>query len=130
MNVTKLTEWFPAHVKPAHVGVYEVRFLRCESVSVEGFSYWDGRKWSETQPSAERGAMYQANFITGVQNKEWRGLAKEPATKDETFADLINAAEALVRRIHELNKQFGYLDDALEVQGIEQAIAEARGACP
>lgn len=71
----KLTPWFPADVKPARTGVYEVRFD--DDDTDFGYSYWSGCTWSwkECTPKEARQSPLQ---IGAVQDKKWRGLAKAP----------------------------------------------------
>jgi hypothetical protein len=70
MNKT-LTPWFPPHVKPVRVGVYQVEDDRIEPKILENirpiFSYWNGQNWSNMRgPKRER---------------FWRGLAIDPEAK-------------------------------------------------
>lgn len=63
----KLTPWFPADVKPVHVGWY------CTDDPLRGGEsaftwYWDGRHWR-----ADKG-----DWICNQQNRQWRGLANPP----------------------------------------------------
>lgn len=63
--MSKLTDWFPADVKPVRVGQYEV----ANTHYGDPFPlHWDGRKWclSDTKTPAI------------FQNREWRGLAADP----------------------------------------------------
>jgi hypothetical protein len=66
----KLTPWFPAHVKPAYPGVYEVK-----DPDLIWYRKWDGKRWC-------LGSRYPdcAANNGGMSMKElpWRGLAKPP----------------------------------------------------
>jgi hypothetical protein len=67
------TEWFPADVKPVHVGIYQV-----ESYLFFGevwHAHWDGKLWSTAYMLPE----YVNEHEKGSnQDRIWRGL-KEPA---------------------------------------------------
>ena len=76
----KLTEWFPAEIKPVRVGVYEVS--NCFGEKIGNFAYWDGKKWSGYNETIE-GAIHNYNTAAEFQNradqnKQWRGLAEKP----------------------------------------------------
>lgn len=64
----KLTPWFREDKKPFKRGVYQTRID-----SIEGYSYWDGSVWMQTQPTP---AGAQRDEIEGLQNKKWRGLTE------------------------------------------------------
>lgn len=67
---SELTEWFPASIKPARKGEYQVLFDKQEVKwpfqSNVHAAAWDGKKWDV--PAAKK-------------VKEWRGLAKDPGAK-------------------------------------------------
>ena len=69
----KMTDWFPPDVKPVHKGWYHTSRggKSPENESDESMFnwYWDGEKW---------GAVYDNHeaFISEVQNRWWRGIAK------------------------------------------------------
>jgi hypothetical protein len=65
------TGWFPADVKPVHVGVYETSFAY-----VGGFSEWNGYRWSNQYDTPQRAK--DMAYFAGEQDKCWRGL-KESA---------------------------------------------------
>lgn len=67
----KKTKWFPADVKPVHVGVYEIR----HTALPRGFAMWDGLRWSHLM--CERYEEPHFEF-SPFQDKEWRGLAEKP----------------------------------------------------
>jgi putative component of toxin-antitoxin plasmid stabilization module len=71
MNNLKLTEWFPATVKPVHEGVYEIR------IDYFGTSYatWSKGLWTVSALSrSSAGRQQRPSF---QQNKTWRGVSKE-----------------------------------------------------
>lgn len=65
------TDWFPVKVKPVRPGVYETRYYAGGLIWV-GRSRWNGSRWS-----SQGGAMHY--FTLFRQDKEWRGLAADPA---------------------------------------------------
>ena len=58
----ELTDWFPASINPAYIGVYEI--LTKESINwpYPNKGLWDGKKWNFLDHTVE----------------EWRGLAQDP----------------------------------------------------
>ena len=74
----KVTGWFPPHIKPVHVGVYQVKFNNGPR-AYEGYAFWCGG-WgslSTTRDGAER--FFISIGTDGAhQNKTWRGLAEDP----------------------------------------------------
>ncbi len=63
----KLTEWFPADVKPVRPGYYSVKYT---SPTIGDFPAWfDGTYWRLFPESTKR-------FKN--QSREWRGLAEKP----------------------------------------------------
>lgn len=67
----KRTKWIDGDVNPAHVGVYERRFMRPR------YSYWDGKMWHYSALNPVR-AMHLTGIVAPLQNLPWRGLAKKP----------------------------------------------------
>lgn len=70
----KLTPWFPADVKPVHVGWYLIQrptFLAgfCE----ESMKYWNGRTWCQKKKGVQ--------LFAGV--TRWKGLAEKPAASSQ-----------------------------------------------
>lgn len=75
MSKKKLTDWFDAGVKPAHVGAYETRCHKDDGV--KGFQYWDGKQWGfwgYDPVDAYRCRVPPSQW----QNPQWRGLAEKP----------------------------------------------------
>jgi hypothetical protein len=66
----KHTPWFPADVKPVHVGVYQVD-------RVHAYQHWNGRYWGIYCLSMAE-ARRRADFESMYQEHQWRGLAKKP----------------------------------------------------
>lgn len=71
--MTRLTDWFPANVKPVREGVYATKFGRHE-----GFSHWSGQVWSNQYRSIALLLTGGRDWGLGGQLKEWRGLAEKP----------------------------------------------------
>jgi hypothetical protein len=73
MTKQKLTEWFPADIKPVRKGVY-IRDLQSDSLEIF-YGYFDGYIWGCTQTSIK--AAYEwRNTETSYPNLQWRGIAK------------------------------------------------------
>lgn len=68
----KLTDWFPADVKPKRVGVYITRFV---GDSDHGYSYWNGEYWGSEWGSIQKASLWDRY---GHQDKDWKGLAEKP----------------------------------------------------
>lgn len=73
----KKTKWFPAHIKPVHIGVYNVWWYT--NVKSEFFAYWDGNCWGFMYASKEFAVFrYKENKNDRHAALCWRGLAKKP----------------------------------------------------
>ena len=57
------TDWYPANVKPVHVGIYRVR-LPLQTVEMSAYAEWDGTLWRDVTNGLE---CY-------FQNMQWQGL--------------------------------------------------------
>lgn len=66
-----MTAWFPAHIKPVRVGVYETKI---EGLDNSGFSMWLGNGWGFTYQCEE---YARVSVGLGFKDKIWRGLTKE-----------------------------------------------------
>lgn len=62
------TEWFPADVKPVHVGYYHTKVCSWSDATSMFNWWWDGTQW----------LFDKHGKICSGQNRPWRGL-KEPA---------------------------------------------------
>lgn len=71
----KLTPWFPATVKPVHVGMYETRRKTFNFVPRPLYLrlYWNGEYWSYPHYS-----RYSNALATMRGDDKWRGLAEKP----------------------------------------------------
>jgi hypothetical protein len=74
----KLTDWFPADVKPVRVGVYQTR--QGEEFS-DWFQFWNGTFWSESSGYVDGAFRSQGRPSEGFNEVEWRGLAQPPKGK-------------------------------------------------
>lgn len=71
----KLTKWFPASIKPVHVGVYEIK-PRLSSMP-QLFKHWDGKKWGFTGLNIADAKFYgDRGVYLATQNVQWRGIKK------------------------------------------------------
>jgi len=80
----KLTEWFPASVKPVRTGWYKCRFARMVPV----WRYWSGSIWKmdtcgdecELNSIDRLSPKTKSCFgdLPYEKNEAWRGLASEP----------------------------------------------------
>lgn len=75
-RVNRMTEWFPAHIKPVRKGVYEAYI---ESMpfwkKFTPYAFWDGRQWHNTSDTVED--AIKAGKIGSIQAKVWRGFKKQ-----------------------------------------------------
>lgn len=77
----EVTEWFPADVKPAYVGVYQ---QMCGYGKTLGYQYWDGEHWYPWHRNADDAfARYKCSDIENlirdsVTADPWRGLKEKP----------------------------------------------------
>ncbi|MCA8045530.1 hypothetical protein [Burkholderia arboris] len=66
-----LTEWFPNHVKPTRIGLYEVRRKDIRSM----FMMWNGTYWTYQDGAyTDFGKPYRCESTS-----KWRGLKDEPS---------------------------------------------------
>lgn len=61
----KLTEWYPAHIKPMRVGIYETKHW----LYGQGFRLWNGEYWKSPSSSAICNFSFQ-------RCAKWRGVKK------------------------------------------------------
>lgn len=66
----KLTEWFPADVKPVRKGLYQRNYIGYGITKVP--DRWDGKKWWVRY--ADGSGEFPAKT-----NRPWRGLASDPS---------------------------------------------------
>ena len=80
MDNKKLTPWFPGHVKPVHVGVYQTCGMTSDT---KRFQYWRGEGWGFCSYTAKEADEAYSLGLSGSQKPQWRGLAKKPSTTKE-----------------------------------------------
>lgn len=68
----KLTEWYPAHIKPVRVGWYDT--LDNDGSYSQLRWYFDGRKWCWFHDND----IKKTKVICVFQKRPWRGLAQKP----------------------------------------------------
>lgn len=70
----KLTEWYPAHIKPVHVGVY---LTDAVSKTTNAFQYWNGEFWGMYAPTPKECSVDAYKGIrSSKQIVKWRDVAK------------------------------------------------------
>lgn len=72
----KLTPWYPGHVKPVRVGVYERDYAENPKSSRPRFCYWDGAAWGCYGMTKDNAKNF--SLASAAQSLPWRGIAKEP----------------------------------------------------
>ena len=76
---TELTPWFPGHIEPAHIGVYEIEDAVSTLLRRKCFQFWDGNHWGMCCSTKEEAALpVNATYHSIFQDSIWRGLAKAP----------------------------------------------------
>ena len=75
--MSKMTPWFPPHIKPVHKGVYETK----DPFWGTFYSNWNGKSWSIgsvylSSAFSQLGSGYR-HHKTKNQNRSWRGFTKE-----------------------------------------------------
>jgi len=74
-KVQKLTDWFPAEVKPARDGVY---LTRKPGLTHEGvYRKYEGGRWFFNAELDLMRAAAMTELATAM-GREWRGLAEQP----------------------------------------------------
>lgn len=70
----KLTQWYPAEIKPYRVGTYKTNSRGiC-------FQYWNGKYWGYCCDQKNIAEIYKYNKSC-MQNVKWRGLSNKPISK-------------------------------------------------
>jgi hypothetical protein len=77
MTKDKVTDWFPASIKPVREGVYQ-RFDPQTKAVV--YSRWNGKYWCLN--SSEFQLAEKAIIRTSYPDLRWRGLAQDPSLKE------------------------------------------------
>ena len=73
--MSKMTKWFPPHIKPVRKGVYEVKFTPKGLYESYFYAMWNGKRWSRVATYDEMARFHQ-NF-DALQNKYWRGFKEK-----------------------------------------------------
>lgn len=71
MKHIRVTDPFPADVKPVHEGIYK------QPDHAGGYSYWNRDAWSVARPTVEE-AFRNRHSISNDQHRRWIGLADAP----------------------------------------------------
>lgn len=74
--MNKMTPWFPPHIKPAYIGVYEVKDLYKLPHTLPMYARWDGLEWSNQSYYKHHDELHYTSYGAG-QEKSWRGFTKE-----------------------------------------------------
>ena len=72
----QMTDWFPAHIKPVRVGVYEVKTKDWNSLTPT-YALWDGYCWGYFIGSVKSAILSHPGKAEAVQNKQWRGFTEK-----------------------------------------------------
>jgi hypothetical protein len=72
------TEWFPHHIKPVRVGVYEVQNMYDRELPAL-FNHWDGERWTGSATDIDKVIVPASKYNLAFQDRVWRGLTKESA---------------------------------------------------
>lgn len=74
-----MSPWFPAQIKPIHIGVYETEDVVAWAEGSKCFQYWSGYCWGICSSTKEFAAHPgNAKHRSLFQENSWRGLAKKP----------------------------------------------------
>ena len=71
----KLTEWYPADIKPVRKGVYNV--LDYDNENSSWYSYWDGVKFNYYSYKVDRAFKYRFDVGCGSKTVKWRGISRD-----------------------------------------------------
>lgn len=72
----KKTEWYPDHVRPAYIGVYEVRIKM--QYPKTAYQYWTGQYWGLVRPTPASAMLGKSRQSLYQPSPRWRGLAQKP----------------------------------------------------
>lgn len=61
-----LTEWFPPHIKPVHIGPYPVK-SRFDEAIIPWMAYWDGDVWKTSKHGS----------VLRWQDRIWQGMKEK-----------------------------------------------------
>jgi hypothetical protein len=72
-----VTDWFPADVKPVHVGVYEKNYRTEYDIGHDKpeYQYWDGTNWYYgSRDVEETAALFKKGNSVAFYPRQWRGV--------------------------------------------------------
>jgi hypothetical protein len=74
--MSKMTPWFPPHIKPVHEGVYQITYTKKQSAAHAAmYATWNGSEWSIG--SYKLDDFYHKAFNGANQHKYWCGFTEE-----------------------------------------------------
>jgi len=74
--MSKMTNWFPPHIKPVRKGVYQIKYTKTEKIAyLSIYATWNGTHWSAG--SYNLSDRYHKNFDVANQKKFWRGFTEK-----------------------------------------------------
>jgi hypothetical protein len=74
--MSKMTPWFPPHIKPVRKGVYQITYAKKQSPTYKVmYATWNGSEWSTGSYYLDD--FYHKAFDGANQHKFWRGFTKE-----------------------------------------------------
>jgi hypothetical protein len=76
--MSKMTKWFPPHIKPVREGVYEISFKYWPKKDAPMYAAWNGSRWS-VWSHLIKDDLYHARFLYADQGKYWRGFTEKQA---------------------------------------------------
>ena len=74
--MSKMTKWFPSHIKPVNVGVYETKDLHKLPRTLPTYARWDGLEWSNSSYLTHHDELHYTSYGAS-QNKYWRGFKEK-----------------------------------------------------
>jgi len=75
--MSKMTNWFPPHIKPVRKGIYQIKYTKKQNPAYRAmYATWDGTHWSTG--SYNLWDEYHKQFYAN-QKKFWRGFTEEPS---------------------------------------------------
>ena len=74
--MSKMTNWFPPHIKPARKGVYQIKYTQTENTAyLSRYATWNGTHWSVGSYNMDD--AYHTQFNKSIQKKFWRGFTEK-----------------------------------------------------
>ena len=73
--MSKMTKWFPPHIKPVREGVYEVKFSNVPLGKRLMYARWNGKEWSNFAYKKHDDSLNDC--VSAVQKKHWRGFTEK-----------------------------------------------------